>query len=74
MCREEGRATFATVADHVEPHRENYRAFFFGALQSLCTTHHNAAKKRLEHRGYDTAVGADGYPLDPRHPVYADEQ
>ena len=69
MCREEGRATFATVADHIEPHRNNYRAFFFGPLQSLCKTHHDSAKRRNEHRGFDSRVDLGGYPIDPNHPV-----
>jgi hypothetical protein len=69
MCREEGRAIVATVADHIEPHRENYKAFFFGELQSLCELHHSAAKQRQENRGYDSRVDHDGYPVDPNHPV-----
>jgi 5-methylcytosine-specific restriction protein A len=70
MCREEGRAIFATVADHIEPHRDNYRSFYFGELQSLCKVHHDAAKKRMEFRGYNTQVDRFGYPVDPKHPVY----
>jgi hypothetical protein len=44
---------------------------FFGELQSLCKLHHESAKKRKEARGYSTRVGADGWPVDPRHPVYS---
>ena len=44
--------------------------FFFGELQSLCKLHHESAKKREEARGYSTQIGADGWPVDPRHPVY----
>jgi hypothetical protein len=24
----------------------------------------------IETRGYDCAIGIDGWPLDPRHPIY----
>jgi hypothetical protein len=27
-------------------------------------------KKHLEHRGFDKAIGVDGWPVDPRHPCY----
>ena len=70
MCKSEGRITAATVADHVTPHRGNINSFWLGELQSLCTFHHNSTKKIIEQRGYDTAIGADGWPLDPRHPIY----
>jgi hypothetical protein len=41
-----------------------------GELQSLCFACHNSTKKKIEQRGYDPAIGADGLPLDPKHPVY----
>jgi 5-methylcytosine-specific restriction endonuclease McrA len=69
MCRNDGRAVVATVADHIKPHRGGFAAFFFGELQSLCKLHHDSAKKREEWRGYDTQIGIDGYPVDPEHPV-----
>lgn len=48
MCLAEGIATAATVADHVEPHRGDAHLFWNGELQSLCASHHNAAKQRAE--------------------------
>jgi hypothetical protein len=39
-------------------------SFWLGELQSLCTFHHNSTKKIIEQRGYDTAIGVDGWPLD----------
>ena len=48
MCRNAGRVTPATVADHVTPHRGNRHLFFHGALQSLCAPHHSRAKQRDE--------------------------
>jgi hypothetical protein len=44
--------------------------FWRGKLQSLCSHCHESRKKRFEHRGYDNTIGEDGWPIDPRHPVY----
>jgi 5-methylcytosine-specific restriction protein A len=71
MCLKDGRTNAATIADHIEPHKGDQQKFFFGELQSLCKLHHESAKKRKEARGYSTRVGADGWPVDPRHPVYS---
>lgn len=68
MCSQEGRLTQATVADHITPHRGDRGLFAKGALQSLCDTCHSRHKQQIETLGYDTAVGEDGFPLDPRHP------
>ena len=70
MCKSEGRLTAASAADHVIPHRGDINSFWLGELQSLCTFHHNSTKKIIEQRGYAPAIGADGWPLDRRHPVY----
>jgi 5-methylcytosine-specific restriction protein A len=51
FCAERGAATPATVADHVTPHRGDYRLFWFGVLQSLCAPCHNGRKARMEGRG-----------------------
>jgi 5-methylcytosine-specific restriction enzyme A len=71
MCASEGRITAASVVDHIIPHRGDINSFWLGELQSLCTFHHNSTKKIIEQRGYDPAIGADGWPLDPRHPCYS---
>jgi len=41
-----------------------------GALQSLCAHCHSSTKAIVEKRGHDPAIGADGWPIDPRHPIY----
>jgi hypothetical protein len=62
-ARKASAAFAATVRDVLEgwahkrcndrrPHRATY----------------TSAKKREEARGYSTAIGADGWPVDPRHP------
>jgi hypothetical protein len=67
----EGRPDHACdLRRHVEPHKGDYNKFVLGKLQSLCATCHSSTKAIVEKRGYDTAIGADGMPLDPRHPVY----
>ena len=70
-CEAKGKVVAATVADHIEPHRGNHYAFWFGKLQSLCASCHNATKQQVEIRGFSTEIGADGLPTDRRHPFYA---
>jgi hypothetical protein len=69
-CLREGRVVAARAADHIEPHHNDPIEFWRGKLQSLCAHCHESRKKRFEHRGYDNAIGIDGWPVDPRHPVY----
>jgi hypothetical protein len=73
QCMKEGRVTAASTVDHIEPHKGDYNSFWHGALQSLCAPCHSSTKATVEKRGYDTAIGVDGMPLDPRHPCYGNE-
>ena len=64
MCKP--RIVEAQVVDHVEPHRGDPEKFWDQAnLQSLCLTHHNSDKQRLE-RGSKPkpVIGNDGWPED----------
>jgi hypothetical protein len=70
MCLADGYSVVATVVDHIVPHHGDKILFFHGELQSLCATHHNSFKKKLEQRGYSTQIGIDGWPVDQRHPLY----
>ena len=70
ICLSEGKIVAARIADHVEPHHNDPIKFWNGKLQSLCANCHESRKKRLEHRGLDNAIGVDGWPIDPRYPVY----
>jgi hypothetical protein len=70
FCLARGRATLASIADHIETHRGDWNKLRLGELQSLCKQCHDSAKQFLEHRGYVPDVGPDGFPLDPAHPVY----
>lgn len=64
MCADHGRATAATVVDHIKPHRGDPKLFWDRSnWQALCATHHNAAKQRGERRGGQVGCDLDGWPL-----------
>lgn len=65
-CLKAGCVTPASIADHVEHHEADWNRFMLGALQSLCAPCHEAKHGRAS--GVSKEVGADGYPVDPRHP------
>ena len=67
LCLKRGLVTPATIADHDPPHRGNWNAFRLGPLQSLCADCHNK-KWADDFHGYSSAIGDDGFPIDPRHP------
>lgn len=68
LCRAQGKTRFATVADHVKPHRGDPELFCVGELRSLCEEHHNRDSQRKDHAGHDLTIGEDGFPIDPDHP------
>jgi 5-methylcytosine-specific restriction enzyme A len=69
MCLESGVPNPGRVADHITPHRGDLTLFFNPAnLQTLCTTHHNADKQRMEVRGFNSGTDESGTPTDPNHP------
>ena len=70
MCARQGRLEPAQVVDHVVPHEGDLDLFYTGKLQSLCITCHDGEKRYADIRGFSDRVGADGWPLDSRHPVY----
>ena len=70
MCLDVGYVREANVADHVIPHHGDHSLFWFGDLQSLCWDHHNSSKKQIENKGYVNDIGVDGWPIDPKHPVF----
>src|SRR5262245_13124542 len=45
FCLARGIVTAAKVVDHVVPHKGDWTAFVTGALQSLCESCHNSAKR-----------------------------
>ena len=67
LCKEAGRITPATIADHHPRHGGDYNKFMLGTLRSLCADCHNR-QWATDARGYRSDVGADGFPVDPKHP------
>lgn len=68
-CRLRGIVKTATVVDHKVPHKGNERLFFDESnWQSLCKACHDSVKQAEEHGRLVLGAGADGQPLDPRHP------
>jgi len=69
-CLRQGRTTAATCVDHVKPHRGDVQLLLDRSnLQSLCDACHSAKKQQRERLGFNTDVGADGWPTDPMHPA-----
>ncbi len=62
-CKEQGRITAATVADHITPHKGNAEAFWNNELQSLCKHCHDSIKQRQEHGKEMAVVGIDGWNI-----------
>ena len=69
-CLQSEKLIPATIADHIVPHRGDWNKFILGDLQSLCKRCHDGGKQVEERKGYRRDIGTDGWPLDPRHPVY----
>jgi len=68
-CWESGKVTAATVVHHRKKHEGNEVLFFDPAnLASSCAPCHDATEQQIERRGYSTAIGVDGWPIDPNHP------
>lgn len=69
-ARQESPRRRYVVADHVIPHRGDEALFYDpGNLQTLCPDHHDRDKQIEELKGYSERRGADGWPIDPRHPA-----
>jgi 5-methylcytosine-specific restriction protein A len=68
QCAREGKNTVATTVDHVVKCGDDYNQFMLGELQSLCQTHHNRWKARIERIGFLPDVDESGWPIDPNHP------
>jgi 5-methylcytosine-specific restriction endonuclease McrA len=66
FCMTLGRATPASVADHIVPHRGN-ADLFNGAIQSLCKACHDSVKKQIEQGGSFKGCDTKGMPLDTNH-------
>jgi hypothetical protein len=74
FCLERGIVTPAEICDHVEAHRGDVNKFWLGPFQSLCKPCHDSTKRFVEQHGFRPDIGLDGWPLDPKHPVYTRER
>jgi 5-methylcytosine-specific restriction enzyme A len=60
----------ATVVHHIRKHEGNWKLFNDpNNLQSVCKPCHDGTLQQEEKRGYTGVVGADGWPIDPKHPA-----
>lgn len=70
LCYGRGQSPRAPVCDHiVDVKTDKAKAFDPANLRTLCKTCHDGERRRIDATGYSSAVGEDGYPLDPRHPA-----
>jgi 5-methylcytosine-specific restriction enzyme A len=69
-CLKRRRVTAATVVHHVEAHRGDTFKFFGGPFESSCAECHDRDAQSEERIGYSREIGADGWPVDPRHPQH----
>jgi 5-methylcytosine-specific restriction protein A len=69
FCREMGKTTAASQVDHITPCLDDPALQRDpNNLRSLCAPCH-APLRHAYARGYGTAIGLDGWPIDPRHPA-----
>ena len=58
----------SAVVHHIKPHKGDLVLFYdLDNLQSVCWACHSGDIQSTEARGYDTAIGEDGWPIDPKH-------
>lgn len=67
-CKRDGKATPATVANHVVPHRGDPLLFWHGRLESVCKECHDSRIQAAERAGFTRDLDDDGWPADPAHP------
>lgn len=69
-CKRLGFITLASVCHHLDrKKKEDPATFFDGPFESRCKACHDGPEQQAERIGYETTVGSDGWPVDPRHPT-----
>lgn len=64
FCIEAEDVTAAEVVDHIRNHKGDPDLFFDPAnLQSLCKSHHDGTKQRMDNGQNVIRYGADGWPI-----------
>lgn len=69
-CLAKGRIVPSTMVNHKRPHKGDVGLFFDDRnCEGTCKPCHDGPIQSAERRGYSSAIGADGFPLDPSHPA-----
>lgn len=69
-CRKQNRLIVATVVNHIVAHKGKWELFSdINNLESLCKSCHDGDAQREDKNGYSSMVGADGWPMDHKHPL-----
>jgi len=59
----------SAVVHHIKAHKGDLDLFYdINNLQSVCWSCHSGDIQQIETKGFDTAIGEDGWPIDPSHP------
>lgn len=66
FCKAEGKLIPADVVDHIIPHKGDMGLFMdIDNLQSVCKSHHDSVKQKMEHGVLIIQYGPNGFPLPP---------
>ena len=59
------------AVNHIDKDAKLYahRRFEPNECEALCKQCHDGPTQSKERRGYDKTIGADGYPIDEKHPA-----
>jgi 5-methylcytosine-specific restriction endonuclease McrA len=58
----------SAVVHHIIAHKGDLDLFFdYNNLVSTCWKCHSGDIQSIEARGYDTQIGENGWPIDPKH-------
>ena len=64
------RSPRSAVVHHIKPHKGNLDLFYdINNLQAVCWSCHSGDIQSIETKGYDTAIGDNGWPIDQNHPA-----
>lgn len=69
-CKKVGKYIEATVVNHIIPHKGDMILFTDpDNLESVCKSCHDGTIQKAETKGYHSMIGADGWPMDVKHPI-----
>jgi uncharacterized protein YlaI len=72
-CLKNGKTVPATLSHHVREYQPSFSEldFWYGELTALCHDCHFRIHYGHEvNRDFETDIGVDGFPIDPRHPFF----